>query len=140
MRNSLTFLINKLWGMLEDKGFVVMDEFSAVDSLIHADEMLGVISLEGADVVAEAMMYESMNYCVESDNRICLHLYGKSGDFVDYEELSDACYELFYEIVGDTDLMICKMQMSKAVQTMPLRRLERKIEFTLRTLEHMEVE
>ena len=54
--------------------------------------------------------------------------------------LTEACYELFYAILNDEELLICKMELSKAMQTMPLRRLERKLEFTVRCSEKAEVE
>ena len=140
MRQSLIELESKVWTKLAHAGFEPMVEFSAVDSLLQPDDMLGVICFEGADVVAEALVYESGNFCVETDHNICLHLYGKSGDFVDYEQLRDACYEVFFDIVSDEDLLICKMEMSPAVQSMPLRRLERTIKFTVRCTEKAEVE
>ena len=82
----------------------------------------------------------SGEFCIETDHRICLHLYGKSGDFVDYEDLTDACYNVFYDVLKDNGLLIVKMDISKAVQSMPLKRLERRIEFTVRTIEGAEVE
>lgn len=140
MRDSLAQIYSKLWVILDDRGFVPMKEFSAVDSLVHKDEMLGVVSFEGSSAVAEAVVYESQNFCIETDHSICLHLYGKSGDFVDYDELTDACYGAFYDIVSDDGLLIVKMEMSKAVQSMPLKRLERCIRFTVRVSESAEVE
>lgn len=140
MRQSYIEIESRLWLCLEKHGFLPMEEFSAVDSLIHADEMLGVISYEGSDVVAEAMTYENGSYCMETDHRFCLHLYGKSGDFVDYEKHNEACCDLFYDIVSNDELLICKMEMSKAVQSMPLKRLERRLELTVRWSEKAEVE
>jgi hypothetical protein len=102
--------------------------------------MLGVMSFEGSKVVAEALTFDSSEFCIETDHRICLHLYGKSGDFVDYDELTQACYDVFYDVIKDGDLLVAKMEMSKAVQSMPLKRLERRIEFTVRTIEGAEVE
>ena len=140
MRNSLVDIENKVWAKLEAAGFEPMEEFNAVDSLLHPDDMLGVISFEGSSVAAEALVYESGNFCVETDHHICLRLYGKSGDFVDYSELSDACYAVFFDIVSDAGMLICKMEMSAAVQSMPLHRLERTIKFTVRCSEKAEVE
>ena len=140
MTSSLEQLYTKLCTLLTARGFTPMKEFSAVDSLVHANEMLGVISFEGSQAVGQALTYTAMSFCIETDHRICLHLYGKSGNFVDYETLSNACYQLFYDIVRDPGLLICKMEMSKAVQSMPLQRLERKIEFTLRVSETAEVQ
>ncbi len=140
MISSLQQLYTKLCTLLTARGFTPMKEFSAVDSLIHANEMLGVISFEGSQTVAQALTYLQNSFCIETDHKLCLHLYGKSGSFVDYETLSSACYDLFYDIVKDPDLLICKMEMSKAVQSMPLQRLERKIEFTLRVSETSEVQ
>ena len=140
MRSSLVEVRSNVWGKLRAAGFEPMEEFNAVDSLLHPDDMLGVISFEGSSVVADALVYESGNFCVETDHHICLRLYGKSGDFVDYEELSDACYQVFFDIVSDEEMLICKMEMSAAVQSMPLRRLERTIKFTVRYSEKAEVE
>ena len=140
MRNSLLDIENKVWAKLEAAGFEPMEEFNAVDSLLHPDDMLGVISFEGSSVAAEALGCESGNFCVETDHHICLRLYGKSGDFVDYSELSDACYAVFFDIVSDAGMLICKMEMSAAVQSMPLHRLERTIKFTVRCSEKAEVE
>ena len=140
MRSSLVEVRSNVWGKLRAAGFEPMEEFNAVDSLLHPDDMLGVISFEGSSVVADALVYESGNFCVETDHHICLRLYGKSGDFVDYEELSDACYQVFFDIVSDEEMLICKMEMSAAVQSMPLRRLERTIRFTVRYSEKAEVE
>ena len=47
---------------------------------------------------------------------------------------------MFYDVLKDNDLLIVKMDISKAVQSMPLKRLERRIEFTVRTIEGAEVE
>jgi hypothetical protein len=138
--DSLRLIYSKLWVILDERGFLPMTEFSAVDSLIHKDEMLGVMCFEGSQTVAEAITYSSGEFCIETDHRICLHLYGKSGDFVDYEDLTDACYNVFYDVLKDNDLLIVKMDISKAVQSMPLKRLERCIEFTVRTIEGAEVE
>lgn len=140
MRNSLQQLYSKLWVILDSSGFLPLTEFSAVDSLVHKDEMLGVMSFDGSQVVAQALTYNSGTFCIETDHRVCLHLYGKSGDFVDYDELTDACYNVFYDVAKDSGLLIVEMEMSKAVQSMPLKRLERRIEFTVRTSEGAEVE
>ena len=140
MRSSLTQLFSKLWVMLDTAGFVPVREFTQIDSSQHKDDMFAVISFEGSGAVCQAHVYESDNYCIETDHRICLHLYGKSGDFTDYDALTEVCYELFYEILNDEELLICKMELSDAVQTMPLRRLERKLEFTVRCSEKAEVE
>ena len=140
MRSSLTQLFSTLWVMLETAGFVPVKEFTPTDSTQYNDKMLAVVSFEGSDAVGQAHIYESDNYCVETDHRICIHLYGKSCDFTDYDVLTETCYELFYAILNEQDLLICKMELSKAMQTMPLRRLERKLEFTVRCSEKAEVE
>ena len=140
MTSSLEQVFSKLWVLLDNEGFVPVKEFSETDSQKNKDKMYAVISFEGSTAVCQAEVYESDNYCIETDHRICLHLFGKSGDFSNYETLTDSCYELFYAILNDPDLLICKMELSKAVQTMPIRRLERKLEFTVRASENAEVE
>ena len=135
MRQSLIELESKVWSKLAHAGFEPMVEFSAVDSLVHPDDMLGVIRLENCSVVGQALENENLTYCIETDYRLDIHLFGKSGDFVDYETFSTACTQLFYDIVRDGSLIICKMEMSGASQSMPLRRLERIMSVTVRALE-----
>ena len=53
--DSLRLIYSKLWVILDERGFLPMTEFSAVDSLIHKDEMLGVMCFEGSQTVAEAI-------------------------------------------------------------------------------------
>ena len=139
MTQGIESIITLVTAKLENRGFTVMREFSAVDSLVHADKMLGVISIDECRTVAQAFDNTDMSLCTEVDYALCLRLFGKSGDFVDYEDLSDACTKLFYDIVSDGSMLICNMQMSKAVQSMPLKRLERDMTFTVRVMQKAEV-
>lgn len=140
MRYSFAYVINRVLSCVQDHGFVPMQEFWYVNSLEHEHEKIGVLSLEGSSVVAEAPSYEYQDYCFEVDHKICVHLYGASGAFEDYDDHMKACCDVFYDLLSDSELMISKMEMSKAVQSMPLQRLERKIEFTVRAIEKPEVE
>ena len=122
-----------LQSLITDAGFFPMTEFSAVDSLTHPQDMLAVICVENTSVTACAYDISDMKLYAQTDTLIKLRLYGKSGDFVDYDTFSAACDELFYALSASRELLICKMTASKTVQSMPLKRLERDIELTLRT-------
>ncbi len=135
MTLAIESIISTLNTKLTTSGFLPMREFSAVDSLVHPDDMLGVIRLENCSVAGQALENENLTFCIETDYRLDIHLFGKSGDFVDYETFSTACTQLFYDIVRDGSLIICKMEMSGASQSMPLRRLERIMSVTVRALE-----
>ncbi|MBO5576020.1 MAG: hypothetical protein J5956_06950 [Ruminococcus sp.] len=135
MTQGLDNIIQQLELMLTASGFTPMTEFSAVDSLLHTDEMLGVICIENSAINAEALSNNSMNRYIECDHEIKLRLYGCSGDFVDYYPLANACYELFYAIAANENILVRKMDISKTVQSMPLKRLERIITLSARTYE-----
>lgn len=128
-----------LLSLISQAGFYPMTEFSAVDSLTHIEDMLGVISIETSSVTACAYNISDMKLYTQTDTSIKLHLYGKSGDFVDYDIFSQACDDLFYTLVSSEDLLICKMNQSRTTQSMPLKRLERVIELTVRTTQPQEV-
>ena len=121
-----------LQNLLTAAGFFPMTEFSAVDSLAHPDDMLAVICPEGTCVTGCAYDISNMQLYAQTDVQIKLRLYGKSGDFVDYDTFSAACEELFYALAASRDLLICKMKASKTIQSMPLKRLERDIDLVLR--------
>lgn len=135
MTDSIEDILELISQKLTAHGFYAMREFSAVDSLIHADQMLGVMSVESSRVAAQALRNTDLSYCIETDHEITVRLFGKSGDFVDYEAFSEGCYALFYDIVSDSGLLVCTMQISRASQSMPLRRLERKLSLTVRVTE-----
>lgn len=140
MRSEIRNITASIEAILEQHGFVPVEEFSDVNYLDYSGIMFAFISFEGSTVVAEALPYRSDDFCLETDHKLCLHLYGRAEDFSDNSQHMEACYEVFYDIVANPYLPVCKIELSKAVQSMPLRRLERRIELTVRTLEKAEVE
>lgn len=140
MTQCIENIFTLITAKLENRGFTALREFSAVDSLVHGNEMLAFVSLEDCTAAAQTVDNTDLSVCVETDYKLCIRLFGKSGDFVDYETFSTACTRLFYDIVSDGSLLICKMQMSKAVQSMPLKRLERDITLTVRATDRPEVQ
>lgn len=73
MTQGIESIITLVTAKLENRGFTVMREFSAVDSLVHADKMLGVISIDEFRTVAQAFDNTDMSLCTEVDYALCRH-------------------------------------------------------------------
>ena len=132
MNKSVTEILDKISDKLLQAGFTPFEEFSAVDSLIHSDECLGIYSVKDCSVVAEALSHDTLTFGIELDYSIEIRLMGKACDYVDYEDFSEKCDRFFFNLINDEETLMKGIKIGKAFQSLPLKRIERDISFCVR--------
>lgn len=132
-KNADTAVVCKLISeKLEKCGFRAFREFSAVDSLIYKNSSIGFYSLKSCSFAGLAINHSSLKRVVETDCVFEIRLMGRSCEFADYEELSAKCDALYRSLTKDTVFLIRSMEMGKAYQSMPLKRLTRDLRLNIR--------
>lgn len=132
MNNELKTNLSVLTDLISQAGFMPMNEFSAVDSLIYCDKNLGIITIESCDIESETLAHDFSYYGVELNYHIKLRLMGNSCDYVDYDAFSECCDDLIMLILCDKTLIADNIRVGKTFQSMPLKRLERQLSFDLK--------
>ena len=113
-------------------GFTALREFSAVDSLIHHDEMIAYYRMTDCAVTASTVRrVDGLRY-IEADCGFELRLFGRSCKFSDYIQFFDSCTKVFSDIVTDTEMLVVSLELGDTVQSMQLNRLQRDMHLTMR--------
>ncbi|WP_295209276.1 hypothetical protein [Ruminococcus sp.] len=117
---------------LEAVGFTAMTEYSAADSLLHKDEFIGFCGVKECSVADEAMKFDGETLFVELEAKIELRLMGKACNFSDGAELAQKCDQLFIALEKDDSIAVNSAKLCETSQSLPLRRLEKKLELDVR--------
>lgn len=139
MRFSETTVL-KIAQLLEKAGFFPMEDFTAVDSLIHRDKPIGFYSLKSCNIAGEALSHDGRNFYVELDCDFEIRLMGKSCDFADYKQFDEMCAEFYKSAAEDGEMLIRNMKMDNVYQSMPLKRLARNMIMQVRVMVAEELE
>lgn len=127
-------VISVLKNILETSGFIPFEEFTAVDSLVYKDDFIAFYSLENCKKTAEAISTDGKKFYTEIDCTFEIRLFGKSGNYCDYEEFSDKCNNFFVQSAENENLLIKQLTMGKIIQSMPLKRLTEDASLTVKIL------
>ena len=126
--------LDKISQILKSSGFFPMEDFTAVDSLIHSDKSIGFYTLKSCEVAGESISHDGRKFYVETDCVFEIRLMGKSGEFTDFEDFDRLCGNFFEKAVADDDILIKSMKMENVYQSMPLKRLSRNVMMSVRTM------
>ena len=113
--------------ILSAAGFVPMSEYTSSDSLLHRGEYLGFYGLKGYEAVDEAVSHDGVKVYTELVCDVQLRLMGKAGSYDDREELDEKCERVSKELEKSGVLLVRGAKLGSAVQSLPLRRLERQL-------------
>ncbi|MBR1740208.1 MAG: hypothetical protein IJ737_07935 [Ruminococcus sp.] len=132
MSLGLKGISDKIAELISAAGFRPIEDFTAVDSLIYKDEAIGFYSLSGCRQKGKAFYHGNNRQYTEADCEYTVRLMGRACEFSDFGEFTGLCEELVEKLLTEGNLLVIGLEIGKAYQSMPLRRLARDLKLTVR--------